>query len=160
VDHLPFGSTEKADRYRTERFLGATGLNWYDADPSLQFIVRYHASPAELTWATPHLAGLGELIGGRVSVLAEETDRNPPRLEPYDRWGHEISRVILPHSAIEAKELLFRHRFDQPAIRQEAQRAGVRLEIPSAAYAYMLDQTDIGLACAMGTGMGMIQNLV
>ena len=55
VDHLPFATAEKSDRYRTERFLGATGLNWYDADPSLQFIVRYHASADELAWAAPHL---------------------------------------------------------------------------------------------------------
>ncbi len=160
VDHLPFGGDEKADRYRTERYPGAVGLNWYAADPTLQFLARYYLTPEELAWAEPHLDGLGAMMGGRVAVLAEETDKNPPRLEQYDRWGHEIGRVILPPSVIEAKQLIFKHRFSNPAIRQDAQRHGVRLDFPGEAFSYLLDQADIGLACAIGTGMGMIQNLV
>ena len=160
VDHLPFGSAEKADRYRTERYLGATGLNWYTADPTVRFLARYHLQAHELAWAEPHLEGLGALMGGRISELAEETDRNPPRLEPYDRWGHEINRVVLPHSLTEAKRLVFRHRFQNPAIREDAQRHGVRHDFPVTAYSYLLDQADIGLACAIGTGVGMVQSLV
>ncbi|TMF06862.1 MAG: hypothetical protein E6I38_09875, partial [Chloroflexi bacterium] len=40
VDHLPYGSDEKAGRYATERFHGATGLNWYTCDPTLQRAMR------------------------------------------------------------------------------------------------------------------------
>ncbi len=40
VDRLPFGSAEKAARYATERYLGATGLNWWRCDPTLQFLMR------------------------------------------------------------------------------------------------------------------------
>src|SRR5438093_5027289 len=36
VDQLPYGSDEKAARYSTERYAGATGLNWYTCDPTLQ----------------------------------------------------------------------------------------------------------------------------
>ena len=37
VDRLPFATPEKSQRYRTESYRGAVGLNWYETDPSLQF---------------------------------------------------------------------------------------------------------------------------
>jgi acyl-CoA dehydrogenase len=160
VDRLPFGTPEKARRYQTERFPGATGLNWYTADPSLQFLMRYYLAPHELTWAEPHLHRLGALIGGPVSERAELTDKHPPRLVRYDRWGHDISEVILPESALQSKRDLLAHRFSNPALQEDAQRVGVRLEIPSAAYSYLLNQAEIGMACALGTGGTMIQTLV
>ncbi len=160
VERLPFSTPAKARRYQTERFLGATGLNWYTADPSLQFLMRYYLAPHELSWAEPHLERLGALIGGRISELAEQTDKNPPRLVKYDRWGHDISEVVLPESVVEAKRLLLAHRFSAPAIQAEAQRAGVRLEMLSAAYSYLLNQADIGMTCALGTGGAMVQTLV
>ena len=37
-------------------------------------------------------------MGGPLAERAEITDKNPPRLEKYDRWGHDISRVVMPPS--------------------------------------------------------------
>ena len=93
VDRLAFGSADKAARYATERYLGATGLNWWRCDPTLQFLMRYHLSADELAWAEPHLDRMGGLMGGAVSERAEVTDKHPPRLERYDRWGHDVSEV-------------------------------------------------------------------
>jgi acyl-CoA dehydrogenase len=160
VDRLPFSTTEKARRYQTDRFLGATGLNWYTADPSLRFLMRYYLTPHALTWAEPHLERLGALIGGPVAERAELTDKDPPRLVKYDRWGHDISEVVLPESALQSKRDLLAHRFTNPALQEAAQRAGVRIEILSAAYSYLLNQAEIGMACALGTGGTMIQTLV
>jgi alkylation response protein AidB-like acyl-CoA dehydrogenase len=160
VDRLPFGTPEKSKRYATERFHGATGLNWYTCDPSLQFLMRYYLTPEELAWAEPHLERLGALIGGPVSERADITDKNPPRLVKYDRWGHDISEVVIPESAQQTKRDLIAARFSNPAIQEGAQRAGVRLDIPGAAYGYMLNQAEIGMACALGTGHGMIAALV
>ncbi|TMB66012.1 MAG: hypothetical protein E6J43_10945, partial [Chloroflexi bacterium] len=78
VDELPYGSDEKAGRYATERFHGATGLNWYTCDPTLQRAMRYYLSDEEFTWAEPHLVRLGELMGGAVSERAEVTDKIGP----------------------------------------------------------------------------------
>src|SRR5215510_7916322 len=89
VDHLPFGSLEKSRRYDSDRYTGAVGLNWYRSDPTLQFLMRMHLSPQGLAWAEPHLDRVGAVMGGPIAARAEETDRNPPRLERYDRWGHE-----------------------------------------------------------------------
>ena len=88
VDRLPFGSPEKAARYATERYRGATGLNWWRCDPTLQLLMRRYHTADELAWAEPHLDRMGALMGGPVSERAELTDKNPPRLERYDRWGN------------------------------------------------------------------------
>ena len=103
VDRLPFGTAEKSARYATERYVGATGLNWWRADPTLQFVMRRHLTDDEIGWAEPHLDRIGALMGGPVSERAEITDKNPPRLERYDRWGHDISEVVLPASFLETR---------------------------------------------------------
>lgn len=53
-DRLPFGSAEKARRYATERYQGAAGLNWYDCDPTLRFLMRRHLGDG-FGWAEPRL---------------------------------------------------------------------------------------------------------
>ena len=97
VDRLPFSTPEKSQRYRTENYRGAVGLNWYETDPTLQLTMAYYLQPNELAVAEPHLRRIGALMGGPVARWAEQTDRNPPRLERYDRWGHDISQVHPAH---------------------------------------------------------------
>ena len=96
VDELPFGTEAKARRYATERYRGAVGRNWYACDPSLQFLMRRYLGAEGAAWAAPRLEALGALMGGTIAERAEETDRNPPRLERYDRWGRDISEVVMP----------------------------------------------------------------
>jgi alkylation response protein AidB-like acyl-CoA dehydrogenase len=159
VDELPFGSEAKARRYATERYAGAVGRNWYTCDPTLQFLMRRHLGPAGLEWATPHLERLGALMGGRIAERAEETDRNPPRLERYDRWGRDISKVVMP-ATFEASRLdLMANSFSSPAFRDEARRAGVDPAPLAAAWSYLLDQAEIGMMCALGTGGDMVVRL-
>ncbi|EUA50336.1 acyl-CoA dehydrogenase, C-terminal domain protein [Mycobacterium xenopi 3993] len=149
VDRLPFSTAEKAERYRTENYQGAVGLNWYRSDPTLQFMMAYYLQPDELAFAEPHLTRIGELMGGPVARWAEETDRNPPRLERYDRWGHDVSRVVQPASFIQSKRaILDAHRM----LKDDARRAGVNPSLPLFASNYMLNQADIGMGCALGTG--------
>jgi alkylation response protein AidB-like acyl-CoA dehydrogenase len=155
-----FRSAEKAERYDSGRFLGATGLNWYTSDPSLQRTLRFYMPDEELAWAERYLERWGALVGGPVSERAEETDRNPPRLVKYDRWGHDVSEVVIPESAQQTKRDILANRFSSRAMVEAARAAGVRTEIPSLAESYMLNQAEVGMACAIGTGSGMIQRLV
>ena len=55
VDRLPFSTPEKSQRYRTENYRGAVGLNWYQTDPTLQQTMAYYLQPDELAVAEPHL---------------------------------------------------------------------------------------------------------
>lgn len=160
VDRLPFGSPEKSARYETSRFGGAAGLNWFAADPSLRALLGQRMTDDELSWAEPRLHRFGELCGGPVNAWAEQTDRDPPRLERYDRWGHDVSRVIVPESVKAARRALYEAEFERPEVLREAQKAGLRTTHYVAASQYLLDQADIGMMCALGTGGDMVARLV
>ena len=157
VDRLPFTTPEKSQRYRTENYRGAVGLNWYRTDPSLQLTVAYYLPPDELAVVEPHLSAIGELMGGPVARWAEQTDRNPARLERYDRWGHDISQVVQPTSFIESKRAVLDA---QKALKDDARSAGLNPSLPLFAANYLLNQADIGMGCALGTGGGMVKSLV
>ncbi len=157
VDTLPFSTAEKSQRYRTENYRGAADLNWYLSDPTLRFTMAYYLQPDELKLAERHLTRMGELMSGPVARWAEETDRNPPRLERYDRWGHDISQVVMPASFTQSKRAILDA---QQALRAEARAAKVSSSLPLFASNYLLNQADIGMGCALGTGGGMVQSLV
>ncbi|OBH41299.1 acyl-CoA dehydrogenase family protein [Mycobacterium mantenii] len=157
VDRLPFSTDEKSQRYATENYRGAVGLNWYLIDPTLQFTMAYYLKPEELQLAERHLTRIGELMGGPVARWAEETDRNPPRLQRYDRWGHDISEVVMPTSFTQSKRAVLDA---QQALRTEAREAKMSSSLTMFASNYLLNQADIGMGCALGTGGGMVQSLV
>jgi hypothetical protein len=159
-DDLPFGTADKSRRYATARYAGAVGLNWYRCDPTLRALMRRHLSPEGLTWAEPHLETAGALIGGPVAERAEITDRNPPRLEKYDRWGRDISLVVMPESFEASKRDLIRHGFDSPEFREGARQAGADVRALTTAWSYLLNQAEIGMTCALGTGADMVERLV
>ncbi len=160
VDALPYATPEKSERYQTARYLGATGLNWYGADPTLQRAMRYYLAPDQMTWAEPRLVHLGALMGGAIAERAEVTDKNPPRLVKYDRWGHDVSEVIVPESVLQTKRDLIEHGFFSPAFHEAARRAAVPATPLVMASGYMLNQAEIGMSCAMGADAGMVQSQV
>ncbi|WAC91775.1 acyl-CoA dehydrogenase family protein [Mycobacterium sp. Aquia_213] len=157
VDRLPFSTPEKSQRYQTDNYTGAVGLNWYLSDPTLRFTMAYYLRPDELAVVEPHLTGIGELMGGPVARWADETDRNPPRLERYDRWGHDVSQVVMPASFTQSKRAVLDA---QQALRTDARAAKVSSGLALFASNYLLNQADIGMGCALGTGGGMVQSLV
>lgn len=159
ADRLPFGSEDKSGRYATERYQGAVGLNWWTCDPSLRLLMRRYLGEQGLAWAEPYLEEVGALMGGSVARYAEETDRNPPRLEKYDRWGRDISQVVMPASFLAARRDLLDNSLTSPRFAAEARENGADPVALGAAWTYLLDQADIGMACAMGTGGDMVVGL-
>jgi alkylation response protein AidB-like acyl-CoA dehydrogenase len=156
VDSLPFNTTEKSDRYRTERFPGAIGLNWFECDPTLQRSMRYYLTEDQYAWAEPRLREYGALMGGPIAERAEITDKNPPQLVRYDRWGHEVSDVIIAESAKATKRDLVEHGFMGPKFQRAAEAAGVPTGPLGMASGYLLNQAEIGMSCAMGADAGMV----
>ncbi|WP_336215134.1 acyl-CoA dehydrogenase family protein [Nonomuraea sp. LPB2021202275-12-8] len=151
----PFDSS---DRYATERYQGAAGRNWWRCDPSLHLLMRRHLGDG-YAWAEPHLDRLGALMGGLIAECAEETDRNPPRLEKYDKWGRDVSQVVMPPSFHAARQALMADNFTSPAFAEQARANGADPAALSAAWTYLLDQADIGMGCALGTGGDMVVSL-
>lgn len=156
VDRLPFGGPDKARRYATERYEGAVGLNWYASDPTLRLLMRQHLGAEAMEWAGPHLERVGAMMGGPIALRAEETDKNPPRLEKYDRWGRDISQVVMPPSFEDARRELVADSFTTHEFFERAKAAGVDPVPMAVAWNYLLYQADIGMGCALGTGGDMV----
>ncbi|WP_188187752.1 acyl-CoA dehydrogenase family protein [Nonomuraea sp. SYSU D8015] len=149
---------DRSHRYATERYQGATGRNWWTCDPTLRLLMRRHLGEG-YAWAEPHLDRLGALMGGLVAECAEETDRNPPRLEKYDKWGRDVSEVVMPPSFLAARQALMEDNFTSPSFAQQARAHGADPAALGAAWTYLLDQADIGMGCALGTGGDMVVQL-
>jgi acyl-CoA dehydrogenase len=98
-------------------------------------------------------------MGGPIAAYAEETDRNPPRLEKYDKWGRDISEVVMPPSFHAARDALMADNFTSPAFAAQAREHGADPDALAAAWTYLLDQADIGMGCALGTGGDMVVSL-
>lgn len=159
VDELPHGSADKARRYATENYLGATGRNWFSADPTLQALLRRYLGEEAFEWARPHLVSLGALMGGPVSERAELTDKNPPWLQRYDKWGRDVSRVVLPESYEATRRDLRDNGFTSEPFLAAARDAGADAKALSVAWLYLLNQAEVGMACALTTGEPMVQAL-
>ncbi|MGN9842302.1 acyl-CoA dehydrogenase family protein [Nonomuraea sp. H19] len=147
-----------SDRYATERYQGAAGRNWWTCDPTLHLLMRRHLGDG-FAWAQPHLDRLGALMGGLVAECAEETDRNPPRLEKYDKWGRDLSEVVMPRSFQAARQALMDDNFTSPSFAEEARAHGADPDALAAAWTYLLNQADIGMGCALGTGGDQVVEL-
>lgn len=127
----------------------AIGLNFYELDPDLKDTIRRYVPADTYEVADEHLHRMGELCGGEIAERAETTDRNPPRLERYDRWGTETNRVVHHPGALATKRALWE------ASRGAAERAGRLPSVVGSASGYLLDQSETGMGCAVGMTGGV-----
>ncbi len=128
----------------------AVGLNWYLADPNLQFLMDLYLPPERRQWAEGHLVRWGELCGGPIARRAEVIDKNPPRLEQYDPWGREVYQVVHHPEAIAIKRDVWEEGPHGLRARGE--------EVPpvlGGAFTYLLSQADTGMVCATGMTGGV-----
>jgi alkylation response protein AidB-like acyl-CoA dehydrogenase len=135
----------------------AIGLNWYEIDPNLQDIMRRRLEAADLEWCEPELTRIGALIGGPIAARAEVTDKNPPQLVKYDRWGESLDEIVHHPGAMATKRDLWMAGVSGPRLRREAARRGRRYPVAMGlALQYMLSQAETGMLCATGMTSGVV----
>jgi alkylation response protein AidB-like acyl-CoA dehydrogenase len=66
----------------------------------------------------------------------------------------------MPDSFEASKRDLIEHGFDNPAFRERARQAGADMRPLTTAWSYLLNQAEIGMTCALGTGADMVERLV
>jgi acyl-CoA dehydrogenase len=138
-------------------FEKAAGLNWYEVDPNLQALMDRLLDPSDRPWAEEHLQHIGALCGGPIAERAEIIDKNPPRLERYDRWGEEQTRIVHHPAATAAKRDCWESGISGWKLRREAGRRGRPFPmVLGTACNYLLSQADTGLTCATGMTVGVI----
>src|SRR5260370_19928503 len=138
-------------------FQSALGLNWYDIDRNLKFMLRRLLAPADFDWLEPELRKIGALCAGPVAARAEVTDKHPPELVKFDRWGDPLDEVRHHPGALATKRDLWEAGVSGPRLYDEARRRGRHLpETVPTALNYMLSQAEIGMLCSIGMTSGVI----
>src|SRR5579871_980531 len=70
------------------------GINYYDADRHLAFMLRRMLSPEDFARAEPHLRELGRLAGERLDALAIDANKHTPQLINFDKRGQRVDEII------------------------------------------------------------------
>ncbi len=140
-----------AELLNYDNFEKAIGLNFFEVDPNLDFILRRSLrDETELKLGRKIAHEFGEVVGKRVAKRAEVTDKAGPRLRSYDEWGYAKNDVIHDSSWIENKRDLVSIGLCDLATKNGQ---SIPASITSAAY-YIVCQADTALMCALGMTSG------
>ena len=125
------------------------GLNFYVADPNLEYVCSTVMEPDMLDRARPLLLEMGAVAGDELDALAAEADRHPPTLRPYDERGRRVDEVVF-HPAYRAMERLAFERFALAAMSHRDGALGWPGRVPHVvkyALSYLFAQSEFGLLC-------------
>ena len=125
------------------------GLNFYLADPNLEFVCREAMAPDDFARARPHLVEMGRVAGDELEGLAAEADKNPPVLRAYDERGQRVD-LILSHPAYREMERIAFSRFGLGAMAHRSGVLGWPGPVPHVvkyALSYLFAQSEFGLLC-------------
>jgi len=138
-----------SDRPAQDAMPTTRGLNFYTADPNMEFVCSTVMEADVLERARPHLAELGAVAGGDLDALAAEADRHPPTLRAYDPRGRRVDEIVF-HPAYHAMERLAFSRFGLSAMSHVPGVLGWPGAVPHVvkyALSYLFAQSEFGLLC-------------
>jgi acyl-CoA dehydrogenase len=133
-----------------------TGLNFFDADASLQDLLHLHVSPKLMAHITPHLQRLGGLAGDHLDSCARLADKHPPVLHHRDRFGRDIQSIEY-HPAYRELEAAAFGQFGIHALSHAKGIMGWPDTYPAAAkhaFTYLFNQAEFGLGCPINVTDG------
>src|SRR5437773_1118604 len=125
------------------------GLNFYVADPNLEFVCSTVMEPEVLARARPLLVEMGAVAGDELDALAAAADRHPPTLRAYDERGRRVDEIVF-HPAYRAMEQLAFERFGLAAMSHRDGVLGWPGRVPHVvkyALSYLFAQSEFGLLC-------------
>ncbi|MGH9307043.1 MAG: acyl-CoA dehydrogenase family protein, partial [Acidimicrobiales bacterium] len=125
----------------------ATGLDFYSMDPNLDLLFeRLLTDPKDRDLAREQAQAYGLLVGGTLAARADETDRHPPVLRRYDRWGQETAEVEHHPTWLATKADLIRHGF----VGMERLVGRPVPGVVTAAVSYLVSQVETAVYCGLG----------
>jgi alkylation response protein AidB-like acyl-CoA dehydrogenase len=138
------------------------GQNFYLIDTPLREQLDRRIHPDVRAWAEKAAKEWGQLCGGPVAERAEIIDKNPPRLEGYDRWGRSVNRVVHHASSLATKRDLCEAGYTgfgwTDEVRSDPKKRHAAA-ILNQVFSYLLNQSDTGMACACGMTGGVARVL-
>jgi acyl-CoA dehydrogenase len=133
-----------------------TGLNFYNADQSLQDLLHIHLPAELLQHIEPHLQRLGALAGDHLDTCARLADKHTPILHQRDRFGRDVQSIEY-HPAYRELE---RTAFGEFGIHAMSHATGI-LGWPKTypvsakhAFTYLFNQAEFGLGCPINVTDG------
>ena len=137
------------------------GLNFYEIDPSFQASLRVNMAPEVLRHFEPWLKRLGAVAGNELDSLARLVDRNPPSLEPRDRFGRDLDTIVY-HPAYREMEKIGFEDFQLHSMCHKLGALGWDGTAPQAmkyAFQYLFIQSEFGMMCPLSITDATIQVL-
>ncbi|WP_322480582.1 acyl-CoA dehydrogenase family protein [Thermogemmatispora sp.] len=128
---------------------GTEGINFYQADPTLEQLLKRHLSPDDYERAHPLLLRMGAVASERMDELAAIADRHGPVLRQYDRRGQRIDEIIF-HPAYHELERIVYQDFAIAACTHREDALGWSGRVPQPvkfALAYLGMQAEAGVFC-------------
>jgi alkylation response protein AidB-like acyl-CoA dehydrogenase len=125
------------------------GLNFFLADPNLEFVCSTVMERDVFERARPLLVELGAVAGDELDALAAQADRQPPTLRPFDERGQRVDEIVF-HPAYHAMERLAFERFGLAAMSHAPGVRGWPGAVPHVvkyALSYLFAQSEFGLLC-------------
>jgi acyl-CoA dehydrogenase len=125
------------------------GVNFYVADPNLEFVCSTVMERDVFERARPLLVELGAVAGDELDALAAQADRHPPTLRPYDERGRRVDEIVF-HPSYHAMERLAFERFGLAAMSHAPGVLGWPRAVPHVvkyALSYLFAQSEFGLLC-------------
>ena len=138
------------------------GLNFYEIDPSFQASLRVNIAPEVLRHFEPWLKRLGAVAGNELDSLARLVDRNPPSLEPRDRFGRDLDTIVY-HPAYREMEKIGFEDFQLHSMCHKPGALGWDGTAPQAmkyAFQYLFIQSEFGMMCPLSITDATIQVLI
>ncbi|MBI2212489.1 MAG: acyl-CoA dehydrogenase family protein [Acidobacteria bacterium] len=137
-------------------------VSYWDASPALRELLSAKLNRADLDWAAPQLAAMGDAAARTVAPLAAIADRESPRLVTHDPRGNRVDRIDYHPSYREMQRLAYGSgmvgmKYDETTL--AAHPAAVQLT--GFALGYLFAMAEMGLYCpvCMTDGVARILTL-
>ena len=147
-------SVELLNNHDAKAYSGAMpdtkGLNFFEEDPNLSFILEQYLSDKDYERAVPHLKELGKIAGTQLDGLSRTADKYTPELINYNAKGERVDEVKY-HPAYKEMEALGYGKFALVAMSHNPV-LGFPTKLPHVlkyAFWYLFVQSEFGLACPM-----------
>ncbi len=124
------------------------GMNFYEADPALQDLLRIYAPAEALACVEPHLHKLGWMIANELEDAAFLADRHRPVLHHRDHKGRDKQWIEYHPAYRELEEAAFGE-FEMHAMSHRP-ALGYSKPMPTVikhAFTYLFNQAEFGLGC-------------
>jgi alkylation response protein AidB-like acyl-CoA dehydrogenase len=133
-----------------------TGINFFQADQSLQDLLQIHLPERLYRHIEPHLDRLGALVGDRLDTCGRLADRHTPILHQRDRFGRDVQWIEY-HPAYRELE---NAAFGEFGIHAMSHRKGILghsdtySAVAKHAFTYLFNQAEFGMGCPINVTDG------